>query len=145
MLALTEPGTMGPVTDSDSDNVRARRNRLGISMKALAAEAGVSENTLRRVEKGTGEAHRRGVILAALERLEGGQPPQSVDSGGRNLRAVDVQLPSDQSVLSAEVLYDVSDDDFTAMIVYSAKDGTSTEKIRAQLEEIHRRLSRNRR
>lgn len=61
-----------PVNTGDADDVRSRRIRLGLSIKQLAEEAGVAEDTL-----GDGEAGRRelrpatwGKVNLALDRLE---------------------------------------------------------------------------
>ena len=142
MSAATASGTISDVTDSnDPDNVRERRERIGVSQRGLAAEAGVSENTVASVERGK-TAHKRGVVLAALERLEarGGRPTPQPEPDSRNLRALSAQVPKDQAVIAVERVRDLSRPGMTVYTVVAADDETDDDALRRALEELHRRL-----
>jgi transcriptional regulator with XRE-family HTH domain len=131
---------MGNVTDSENSTMRARRKRAGFTIKQVADRAGVAPNTVSRVEKGL-DAHKRELVMAAFEELlaERGYPRAGgPEPDERNLRAVDVHVPSGQSVIAVDLLRDFSSPDMTAMLVIAAGDKTPPDVVRKQIEELLR-------
>lgn len=61
-----------PAVSDEGSQVQARRERLGMGIKELAAEAGVSRDTLSDLESGTKDYRQTtlGKVLRALARIE---------------------------------------------------------------------------
>lgn len=61
-----------PAMGNEGHQVKARRERLGMDIKALATEAGVSRDTLSDLESGTKDYRQTTLekVLRALERIE---------------------------------------------------------------------------
>ena len=73
MSAMALPVTFDPVEDSGrAEQIRARRVRLGISVKALALRAGVDRGTLASLEAGDERIREAtyGSVERALDLLE---------------------------------------------------------------------------
>ena len=72
MSAMALPVTFDPVNAGRADQIRARRVRLGISVKALALRAGVDRGTLASLEAGDERIRDStfGTVERALETLE---------------------------------------------------------------------------
>jgi len=73
MSAMALPVTFDPVEDSGrAEQIRARRVRLGISVKALAMRAGVDRGTLASLEAGDERIREAtyGSVERALDQLE---------------------------------------------------------------------------
>ncbi|HET6628513.1 MAG TPA: helix-turn-helix transcriptional regulator [Woeseiaceae bacterium] len=94
------------VMDEDGERVRKRRERIGMGKKELAAEAGVSRDTLAAIEEG------RNFRRASLTRIEGAldrlelemgidAPPPSTDPAAPSL--VTFRLFGENSGLRATV------------------------------------------
>jgi predicted transcriptional regulator len=72
MSAVAIPVTFDPVSAGRADQVRARRVRLGLSVKELALRAGVDRGTLAALEAGDERVRDRtfGAVERALDGLE---------------------------------------------------------------------------
>ncbi len=57
------------------DELRVRRERLGLSQSALAAKLGTTQNTISRWEIGTLNIEKAEMLELALEALEKRGPP----------------------------------------------------------------------
>ena len=97
-MARQDTAQSGPVSD-EGDNVRRRRERLGMSKGELADAAGVNRDTLAAIE--SGEGFRR-VSLTKIERAlltaeqEAGldAPPRSEQPQAEQPQLVTIRLPS---------------------------------------------------
>lgn len=87
MSAMALPVTFDPVSAGRADQIRSRRVRLGISVKALALRAGVDRGTLASLEAGDERIRDStfGTVERALESLE---QEMGVDPGGGSLADV---------------------------------------------------------
>ncbi len=57
------------------EELRRRREALGLSQRAFARKAGMSQPHVSNVERGTGMSHRMQLaFIAALEELEAAKP-----------------------------------------------------------------------
>jgi transcriptional regulator with XRE-family HTH domain len=72
MSAVAIPVTFDPVSAGRADQVRARRVRLGLSVKELALRAGVDRGTLAALEAGDERVRDRtfGAVERTLDQLE---------------------------------------------------------------------------
>jgi transcriptional regulator with XRE-family HTH domain len=72
MSAVAIPVTFDPVSAGRADQVRARRVRLGLSVKELALRAGVDRGTLASLEAGDERVRDRtfGAVERTLDQLE---------------------------------------------------------------------------
>lgn len=68
---------MERITEQTAADIKNRRQKIGVSQRALAKEAGVSYRTILRFEKGTHTRDKQlEKIIGALENLEkSGQKP----------------------------------------------------------------------
>ena len=95
-MAREDRAQLGPVSDEGVE-VTHRRERLGLDIYELAAEAGVNRDTVAAIEKGKG--FRRASLAAiesALDRLETevglNAPPREPDQPDRRRRSSDVVI-----------------------------------------------------
>lgn len=97
MSALALPVTFDPVNAGRADQIRARRVRLGISVKALALRAGVDRGTLASLEAGDERIRDStfGTVERALESLE---QEMGVEPGGSLADVVEFRVSGDFGV-----------------------------------------------
>lgn len=129
------------MTESDLEQ---RRKAAGITIKAIAKESGISENTVSRAMKRQGNPYKGAAVIAAFERLERGRGRQvqrePVLSDARNLRAVSAHLPEQMIVTNVEDVRDLSTDHVFVGLVFAADEEATDAEIREALQEAWRRL-----
>lgn len=97
MSAMALPITVDRVNAGRADQIRARRVRLGISVKALAMRAGIDRGTLASLEAGDERIRDStfGTVERALEALE---QEMGVEPGGSLADVVEFRVSGDFGV-----------------------------------------------
>lgn len=113
------------VTEGAGERVRARRERLGMSVRALAVEAGVDRSRIAAAESGQPvRTSTMGAIEAALDRLEE-EMSGPFDRKDRSVSTV--ELPSGERVTFEGPSSDAVIDLVEKFLARQRRGGTSTE------------------